>query len=68
MKKNSGDGMIRIPEYTYEVTRQYCAQFNKNIKEVVDNALIEWFEKHIEKADRKIIDQIISRNKTRSES
>ncbi len=63
MKKKDGDGMIRVEEDAYEVIRQYCGQFKKNIKEIASEALREWAKNHIDKEDRKIIDQIISKNK-----
>ncbi len=64
MKKQSGgDGMVRVAEDIYEVIRLYCGQHNQNIKEITTEALREWAVSHIKKEDRKIIDQIINKNK-----
>jgi hypothetical protein len=63
MKRNRGDGMIRIEDEIYEFTKQYCSQANKNIKEIVGEALKEWFENHIDKEQKKLIEKIIFKNK-----
>jgi hypothetical protein len=63
MKKKSGDGMVRVDEHYYEMVHLYCAQKRLNIKDVASEAFREWADKHIDKNDRKIIEQIMNKNK-----
>ncbi len=63
MKRKLHDGMVKVDQDAYEIVRLHCTQNRINIRDVASEAFREWADKHIDKNDRKIIEQIMNKNK-----
>lgn len=55
------DEMIRVSENLYSVVRLAAVQYKRMVKDIADEALREWIEKHIPKDDKKLFDQMINK-------